>query len=133
MLFVNWLRLYQNITLSTIATFVAAVRSLHIAFFATDHTLGADRLARLLRGVRLNLANSSPPRLPITNTLMGLIQLTLAPPSFNNNIFWAACCAAYFLVFCVLVNSPVRLRSLRPGIWLCTIFHLILRVITGFG
>ena len=99
MLFVTWLCLYQTLAPSPIATYVAAVCSLYIDVGATDPTRGADRLARLMRGVRLNRANSSPPRLPITNTLMGLIQLALAPPSFNNIMFWAVA-APLISVFC---------------------------------
>ena len=95
MLFITWLRLHQNLAPTTIASYVAAVRSLHIDLGVPDPTRGADCLARLLRGVRRNCANPSPPRLPITNSLMRLIKQALAP-SLNNVMFWAASCSAYF-------------------------------------
>jgi hypothetical protein len=51
MLFATWPLYTKGLAPSSISTYIAAVRSFHIDMGAPDPTLGATRLARLLRGV----------------------------------------------------------------------------------
>jgi hypothetical protein len=81
---------------SSISTYIAAVRSFHIDMGAPDPTLGATRLARLLRGVCRTRSSPRLPRLPISNKLMHILYSALSSPSFDHVMFWAACCTALF-------------------------------------
>ena len=97
MLFVTWLAQFKLLAPSSITTYVSAVRSLHIDAGLLDPTAGALRLRRLLQGVRRH--PSSParsPRLPITNEILRVLAQALEFPSFDNIMFWAACCTAFF-------------------------------------
>jgi hypothetical protein len=96
MLFATWLYYNNGLAPSSITTYIAAVRSLHIDLGAVDPTRGASRLARLLRGIRRARASPRPLRLPITNNVMHLLCTALSSPSFDHVMFWAACCTAFF-------------------------------------
>ena len=96
MLFATWLFYTKGLAPSSISTYIAAVRSFHIDMGAPDPTLGATRLARLLRGVRRTRSSPRLPRLPISNRLMHILYRALSSPSFDHVMFWAACCTAFF-------------------------------------
>ena len=95
---------YLQLTCSTpkawlpppITTYIAAVRSFHIDLGIPDPTAGATRPARLLRGIRLSRSSPRLPRLPISNSIMHLLCNALSSPTFDNIMFWAACCTAFF-------------------------------------
>ena len=99
MLFATWLSRSRNLAPSTVTTYVASVRSLHIDLGLPDPTRDAPRLARLLRGVRRSATSPTSRRLPVTNAILSIIQSRLAPTSFNHIMFWAACCTAFFGFF----------------------------------
>jgi hypothetical protein len=96
MLFATWLFNTNGLAQSSITTYIAAVRSLHIDLGDLDQTQGASRLARLLRGIRRARASPRPLRLSITNNVMNLLRTALSSPSFDHATFWAACCTAFF-------------------------------------
>jgi hypothetical protein len=96
MLFATWLFNTNGLAQSSITTYIAAVRSLHIDLGDLDPTQGASRLARLLRGIRRARASPRPLRLSITNNVMNLLRTALSSPSFDHATFWAACCTAFF-------------------------------------
>ena len=97
MFFATWLSCYRKLSPPTVTSYLSAVRSLHVDLGLPDPMLGSHRLHRLVRGVR----RQGPPsqrvsRLPVTNRLMVVLGQSLAMPSFNHRMFWAACCAAFF-------------------------------------
>jgi hypothetical protein len=96
MLFATWLAQSRNLAPSSVSSYVAAVRSWHIDLGAPDPTRGANRLARLLRGIRRSRSSSAVTRLPVTNRLMNVLHSALSAPSFDHVMFWAACCTAFF-------------------------------------
>ena len=81
---------------SSVSSYIAAVSSWHIDVGAPYPTSGATRLARLLRGIRRSRTSPAFIRLPITNSLMLVLQSALAVPLVDHIMFWAACCTAFF-------------------------------------
>ena len=97
MLCAAWLAQRQKLSSSTVTSYLAAVRSLHVALGLPDPTLGSHRLHRLLRGIRRQGPLSShSSRLPVTNRIMVILAQSLRDSSFNRVMFWAACCTAFF-------------------------------------
>ncbi|CAB3988529.1 Retrovirus-related Pol poly from transposon 412 [Paramuricea clavata] len=96
MLFATWLAQTRNLALSSVSSYIAAVRSWHIDLGAPDPTRGATRLARLLRGIRRCRSSPALSRLPVINRLMGVLQSALSAPGFDHVMFWAACSTAFF-------------------------------------
>ena len=96
MLFATWLFRTRKLAPSSISTYLAAVRSLHIDLGFPDPMRGADRLTRLLRGIRRSHSSPGALRLPITNRLLQILRCSLSSPSFDHTMFWAACCTAFF-------------------------------------
>ena len=81
---------------SAISLLLHRCRPWHFDLGSPDPTRGASRLARLLRGIRRSRSSSTLIRLPITNRLMGVLFSALSAPSFDQVMFWAACCTAFF-------------------------------------
>ena len=96
MFFSNWLFFSRGLAPSSITTYLSAVRSLHLLHGCSDPLRGSDRLARLFRGIRRSYVAPTCGRLPINNRLLRLIRQALVIPSFDNIMFWAACCTAFF-------------------------------------
>lgn len=96
MLFPTWLFFSRGLAPSSITTYLSAVRSLHLLYGFPDPLRGSDRLARLFRGIRRSYVAPTCGRLPINNRLLRLIRQALAIPAFDNIMFWAACCTAFF-------------------------------------
>ena len=97
MLFATWLSAASGLSAASLPATLAAVRSLPIALGLPGPSLGAPRLRRLVNGIRHQAPHSSRAiRLPITNYIMVLIGRALQSPSFDNVMFWAACCTAFF-------------------------------------
>ena len=96
MLFATWLFFSRGLAPSSITTYLASVRSLHVQYGFADPMRGTDRLARLLRGIRRSRVTPAAGQLPINNRLLRIIHQALVPPNFDNIMFWAACCAAFF-------------------------------------
>ena len=96
MLFATWLFETRGLAPSSITTYLASVRSLHIDFGFPDPLRGADRLARLLRGIRRSHSSPVARRLPVTNCVLQILRHSLSSPSFDHVMFWAACCTAFF-------------------------------------
>lgn len=81
---------------SSIVTYLASVRSLHIDLGCSDPMLGTPRLTRLIKGIKRARSSSINIRLPINNNLMHIIQASLSAGTFDHLMFWAACCVAFF-------------------------------------
>ena len=96
MLFATYLFNFKGLAPASITTYIAAVRSFRIDLGVPDPTAGATRLARLLRGIRRSRSSPRLPRLPISNYIMHLLCNALSAPTFDNFMFWAACCTAFF-------------------------------------
>ena len=97
MLFVTWLSQDKGLAPSFISTYLASIRSLHVDFGLPDPTNGALRLRRILRAARpIPGSTPRPLRLPITVPLLAIIAQALDSPTFDNVMFWAACCTAFF-------------------------------------
>lgn len=80
----------------SVSSYIAAIRFWHIDPEAPHPTSGATRLARLLLGIRRSCTSPVSIRLPVTNSVMGVLQATLTKPQFDHVVFWAACCSTFF-------------------------------------
>ena len=91
-----------NISLRTIKVYLAAVRHIHVCKGLHKHFNQqiTPRLHLILRGIqkRLSSRHFTKPRLPITLPILRSIKRALSKdtPSYDNTIFWAMCCLAFF-------------------------------------
>ena len=132
MLFATWLSQHRKLSPSTVSSYLAAVRSLHVDLGVAYPTLGTPRLHRLLQGIRHQGPHlRQNPRLAITNRVMTMLSQHLAGSTFNEVIFWAACCTAFF-VFYGLVSSRAWAPLIHRVIYPRKIFHSIRLVSSGF-
>lgn len=92
----------QQLSLSTIQTYFAAIRHLHLAsnHLTVYSTQLTPRVQQVLQGIKRYQAHVFTPaqRLPITTDIMQQIKQVLQqhPHSYNNIMMWAACCLAFF-------------------------------------
>lgn len=82
---------------STIRTYLAGVRHLHIINGLGNPLEGKLRLELVLKGINRVKPRQSCPRLPVTPTILEVIrQALLQNPGFNSTMLWAACCMGFF-------------------------------------
>jgi hypothetical protein len=74
----------------------SAVRALHIEQGFPDPLSGCLRLQRVLKGIKRCQGSSSEKRLPVTPAILRAIYSHLDLSQYDDVMFWAACCLAYF-------------------------------------
>ncbi len=89
--------LAQSRAHSTIRTYLAGVRHLHVISGLENPLEGKLKLALVLRGVKRIKPRQNFVRLPVTPLIMSAIKSTLETrPSFDSTMLWAACCLGFF-------------------------------------
>lgn len=88
----------QKVCYSTIRTYLAAVRHMHIARGYKDPLKGALQLELVLRGAKRQKPRSQDSRLPITTWILLKIKKVLQrdPHNWDNIMLWAAVTMAFF-------------------------------------
>ena len=89
--------LSQRVSYSTIRTYLAGIRHLHISEGVGNPLNGKLKLDLLLRGVKRSKPTRPNSRLPVTPMILRLIRkvLTENPNDEDNIMFWAACCLGF--------------------------------------
>ena len=93
----------QGLKHSTLKVYLSAVRYLQIASGQGDPFAGVarPRLDYVMRGIKKAEAEKGvtmKPRLPITPSILGRLQVLWSPSSgqYDIQMIWAACCLAFF-------------------------------------
>ena len=81
---------------STIRVYLSAVRSLHIQNGLEDPLVGCLRIPLVLRGLRRLKSSNRPQKIPITPLVLCSIKSQLNLDNYDDSMFWAACCMAFF-------------------------------------
>ena len=82
---------------STIRTYLAGVRHLHVTRGLGNPLTNTLKLDLVLRGIHRVQPNKKTPRLPVTPVILARIKQGLdANPSFESTMLWAACCLGFF-------------------------------------
>ena len=81
---------------STIKVYLSGVRALHVEHGFPDPLQNCLRLQRVVRGIKRSQGSSSSNRLPITDSHMLLIWISLNSHLPDNCMFWAAYTLGYF-------------------------------------
>lgn len=89
--------LAESIRHPSIKVYLSAVRSLHIEQGMPDPLLNCLQLQRVLKGIkRVQGANISATRLPVSPEVLSIVRAGLNLSSFDDCMLWAACTLAYF-------------------------------------
>ncbi len=82
---------------STIRTYLAGVRHLHIIHNYGNPLEKKLKLDLVLKGIHRVQPNQKAPRLPVTLVVLEKIQQGLSQaPGFESAMLWAACCLGFF-------------------------------------
>ena len=82
---------------TTIRTYLAGVRHLHVTQGHGNPLLGTLKLDLVLKGIHRIKPNQSQARLPVTPSIMAKIKGILdRTPDFESCMLWAACCIGFF-------------------------------------
>ena len=82
---------------STIRTYLAGVRHMHVISGLGNPLDNKLKLNLVLKGINRVKLRPSYPRLPVTPPILCAIKRSLeAQPGFENIMLWAACCTAFF-------------------------------------
>lgn len=89
--------LAQSLAPSSIQTYLAAVRHLHIINNLTNPLQNTPKLALVLKGTKRYHNQSKLTRLPITPFILQAVKKVLdrAPQSYESRMLWAACCTGF--------------------------------------
>ncbi len=93
-LFATWLA--SSLKPASIKVYLSAVRALHIEHGYSDPLVGCLRLQRVVKGIKRCKGSSADKRLPITPDIPTVIYRCLDYSVYDDVLFWAACCLAYF-------------------------------------
>lgn len=93
-LFATWLA--KDLKVASIKVYLSAVRALHIEQGYTDPMSDCLRLQRVLKGIKRCQGTSPDTRLPVTPVILRSIFRHLDMIVYDDVMFWAACCLAYF-------------------------------------
>ena len=93
-LFATWLA--SSLKPASIKVYLSAVRALHIEHGYSDPLVGCLRLQRVVKGIKRCKGSSADKRLPITPDILTAIYRCLDYSVYDDVLFWAACCLAYF-------------------------------------
>ena len=93
-LFATWLA--KDLKVASIKVYLSAVRALHIEQGYTDPMSDCLLLQRVLKGIKRCQGASPDTRLPITPAILRSIFRLLDMSEYDDVLFWAACCLAYF-------------------------------------
>ena len=93
-LFATWLA--KDLKVASIKVYLSAVRALHIEEGYTDPMSDCLRLQRVLKGIKRCQGTSPDTRLPITPAILRSIFRLFDMSEYDDVLFWAACCLAYF-------------------------------------
>ncbi len=111
----------QTVSHSTIKSYLAGIRNLHIMKGYGNPIADFLRLELAVRGVQRLKPRTRRPRLPITPYILRLIKAALSENlEYNSVLYWAVCCTAYFgFMRCgeLLLSSPNafdRARHITP-------------------
>ena len=86
----------NDIKAASIKVYLSGVRALHIENGYPDPTSGCLRLQRVLKGIKRCQGSSPDTRLPVTPAILRNICRHLNLYVYDDAMFWAACCLAYF-------------------------------------
>lgn len=82
---------------STIRTYLAGVRHLHVTQGHGNPLSNTLKLDLVLKGIHRIKPNQKQPRLPVTPYILIRIKGVLDhSPSFESTMLWAACCTGFF-------------------------------------
>ncbi len=93
-LFATWLA--SSLKPASIKVYLSAVRALHIKHGYSDPLVGCLRLQHVVKGIKRCKGSSANKRLPITPDIFTAIYRCLDYSVYDDVLFWAACCLAYF-------------------------------------
>ena len=82
---------------STIRTYLAGVRHLHVTNGQGNPLSGTLRLELVLKGIHRIKPNQKQVRLPVTPNILSRIKGVLdSSPGYESSMIWAACCTGFF-------------------------------------
>lgn len=111
--------LAESIRHPSIKVYLSAVRSLHIEQGWPDPLSNCLQLQRVLKGIkRVQGANASATRLPVTPEVLCIVQAGLDLSSFDDCMLWAACTLAYFGFLRSAEFTVASLAAFDPSIHL---------------
>ena len=89
--------LSQQVSYSTIRSYLSAVRQLHISKGYRDPLANTPRLDLVLKGTKHLRPGAPDTRLPITPLILRRIKSTLLqdPYNYDHILLWAACCLGF--------------------------------------
>ena len=93
-LLATWLA--DDLKAASIKVYLSAVRALHIEQGFPDPLSGCLGLQRVLKGIKRYQGSSSDKRLPVTPAILRAIYSHLDLSQYDDVMFSAACCLAYF-------------------------------------
>ena len=90
--------LSQRVCHSTVRSYLAAVRHLHLSRGFPDPLKGCPRVDLALKGLRRRKPRSGDSRLPITPLILSTLGRVWAQPPvmYEDLMLWAACCLGFF-------------------------------------
>ena len=90
-------RMSQTCQASTLKVYLAAVRALHVSGGFPDPFLNLPRIPLVIKGLRRTKSmDKRPEKLPISSFVLQTLKLQLDLEKFDDIMFWAACCTAFF-------------------------------------
>ena len=82
---------------SSIRTYLAGVRHLHVTLGHGNPLSGTLRLDLVLKGIHRIKPSRSQARLPVTPSILRKVKEVLdGSPGFESTMLWAACCTGFF-------------------------------------
>ena len=87
----------KNLQDSSMKVYLSAIRSFHLINGFKDPLLDAPRIPMAIRGLRrVKSITGRPPKSPITALVLHTLKPQLDISKYNDVMFWAACCLAFF-------------------------------------
>ena len=91
--------LFQRVCHSTVRSYLAAIRHMHLAHGLPNPLQGLPRLELALKGLKRRKPQSGDSRLPITPLVLTIIGRSLSQhcrDQYDQLMLWAACCLGFF-------------------------------------
>ena len=90
-------KMSQTCQASTLKVYLAAVWALHVSGGFSDPFLNLPQIPLVVKGLRRTKSmDKRPEKLPISSFVLQTLKLQLDLEKFDDIMFWAACCTAFF-------------------------------------
>jgi hypothetical protein len=88
--------LANNLKPASIKVYLSAVQALHVEHGYPDPLVGFLRLQHVVTGIKRCKGGSQDKHIPITPDILNAIYRCLDFAVYDDILFWASCCLAYF-------------------------------------